>query len=444
MVVGHRRPDLDSIAAALGYAWLLREEGKQATAARSGPLDDQSAWALERFGLDPPMLLSDAAPSFATIMRKERAHPPSITLAEVVERIALGSRAVPVVEASGRPLALVDARACVHILGHAGARIGKPGSLEAIREGAARAAEPVMSTHTQWSAPMIIFRFDERLSDRKAEIVRVDPDDFLVVDRDGTYLGVASRSSILAPPRLRLVLVDHNELGQALPGAEQADIVEVLDHHRLGNPSTLLPIPFSVDIVGSTATLVAEKWEHRGFRVPPAVAGVLLAAVMSDTLAFRSPTTTQRDRDGAARLASRASIDDLEGFGRQVVEAGAGLGKRTGQEIVEEDFKEYDSPAGHLVVAQAEVRTLHEIESRITDLTEALERLRTNRSACLAVLLLTDPVRGASRLIALGDKRLVAKLPYPRGADGLLDAGSVVSRKTQLLPALLAVLSPEF
>ncbi|MBI5537404.1 MAG: DHH family phosphoesterase [Deltaproteobacteria bacterium] len=443
VVVGHRRPDLDSIAAALGYAWLLREGGKQATAARSGPLDEQSAWVLERFRLEPPELLADAAPSFRTITREEPGQPPSISLAEVIERIASGSRAVPIVEASGRPLALVDARACVHILGHAGARAGKPGSLDAIREGASRASEPVMASHDDWAAPLVLFGADERLSDRRSEIVRVDPDDFLVVDAAGRYVGLVSRSAILAPPRMRLVLVDHNEIGQSVAGAEQAEIVEVLDHHRLGNPGTLVPIPFSVDIVGSTATLVEERWRHRGWKMPAPLAGGLLSAVLSDTLAFRSPTTTSRDKEAASRLAACACIRDIEAFGLEVVAAGTGLGRRSGQEIVEEDFKEYDCSAGHLVVAQAEVRALIEVDSRIADLTEALERLRANRSASIALLLLTDPVRGVSRLMAIGEKRLLSKLPYHRASDGLWDVGAVVSRKTQLVPALLSALSPD-
>jgi manganese-dependent inorganic pyrophosphatase len=443
VVVGHRRPDLDSIAAALGYAMFLDRDGKKASAARCGPLDGQSAWVLARFEVEPPTLLLDAAPCFRSVARPAPGRAVTITLAEVVDSIAHGARVVPIVDSLGRPVALVDARDCVHILGHAGSRAGKRGSPEAILEGAARAAEPVLSSRADGAPPLLMFRDDERLLDRKNEIVRVDPDDFLVVDQSGCYVGVASRSCILAPPRMHLVLVDHNELGQSVPGAEQADIVEVLDHHRLGNPSTLLPIPFSVDIVGSTATLVEEKWKHRGWQVPEKMAGVLLSAVMSDTLAFRSPTTTARDREAAARLAVLACVGDVDAFGKEVVAAGAGLGERSGPEIVEEDYKEFETPVGRLVVAQAEVRTLHEIDDRIVELTEALQRLASMRSAVLAILLLTDPVRGVSRLIALGEKRLMGRIPYPRSADGLWDAGAVVSRKTQLVPSLLSALVPD-
>jgi manganese-dependent inorganic pyrophosphatase len=418
IVVGHRRPDLDSIAAALGYSALCERQGRPAIARRAGPVDVQTAWALERFGLAAPEPLVDAAPTFGAVASAEPAQPPTISLDEAIRRIAAGVRAVPVADEAGRPLALVDARACVLALG-----------------------APEGSRRGLLLARPLIFRADERVADRRSEIARVDPDDYLVVDAAELYVGVASRAAALAPPRLRLALVDHNEIGQAVPGADQADIVEVLDHHRLGNPATKIPIPFTVDVVGSTATLVEERWRGADLSLPCPLAGLLLAALLSDTLALRSPTTTGRDRDAAARLARRAGVDDLEMLGREVVTAGAGLGNRSAQEIVEEDFKEYDTDAGRVVAAQAEVRMLQEIAPRVADLAEALERLRSARSAVVAVMLLTDPVRGVSRLLATGEPRLIGRLPYASMSDGTLDAGATVSRKTQLVPALLSALS---
>jgi manganese-dependent inorganic pyrophosphatase len=397
---------------------LLDRTGRAAAARRAGAIDAQTAWALDRVGLAAPEPLADAAPTFGAVARHEPAAPPSIALAEAIERLGAGARAVPVTNEAGLPLAIVDARACVLALG---------------------APEP--ERQAALLQRPLLFRADERVADRRAAIARVDPDDYLIVDAEGRYLGVASRAAVLAPPRLRLVLVDHNELGQAVPGADQAEIVEVLDHHRLGNPATIFPIPFAVDVVGSTATLVEERWRGAGLEVPGPLAGLLLAAQLSDTLALRSPTTTARDRDAAARLAPRAGVADLEAFGREVVTAGAGLGNRAGREIVEEDYKEYDTAAGRVVAAQAEVQRLQEIAPRLADLGEALERLRSARSAALAVLLLTDPVRGESRLLAAGEPRLVARLPYSPLPDGTLDAGPIVSRKTQLVPALLSALA---
>jgi manganese-dependent inorganic pyrophosphatase len=444
LVIGHRRPDLDSIAAAVVYAAFLTDEGRPARAGRPGNLDAQSEWTLERFGIAAPPLVLDVAPTFEAIARAVPPASPDTPLALVVEKLAGDERAVPVVSSDGKPVALIDARHCIRLLGRAAAdareATGAPvGSDTAIRASAIRAEQAVI-TAGEAAPKTLTFAASERLSERRTAVTRAREDDFLVVSENGMYLGVASRGEILAPPRPRLALVDHNEIGQAVPGAEEAEIVEVLDHHRLGAPATIAPIPFTIDIVGATATLVEERWRASGRPLAPGMAGLLLAAILSDTLAFRSPTTTDRDRAAARRLAELAGIADLRAFGDEVVAAGAGLGRRGGDEIVAEDFKEYEVRAGRLVISQAEVRAMHEVDSRLVDLGEALDRLRDKRGAALAALLLTDPVRGRSRLIARGEPRLVARIPYPHASDGTFDAGTVVSRKKQLVPALLAAL----
>jgi manganese-dependent inorganic pyrophosphatase len=440
LVIGHRRPDLDSVASALAYAALLREMGRPATAARAGPLDGQSEWALRRFGVSAPALVQDVAPTFASIAEPIATLPEDATLAAVIERIGTTGRAVPIVDGRGRPCALVDAVVAVRMLGLAGARVGAPGSEAAIRAGAARSAAPVLAGGEVAHERLRLFGAGERLSDRAREILRVGPDDLLVVDADGAYRGLARRVAVSAPPRARLVLVDHNEVGQAVPGADQAELVEVIDHHRLGAPPTATPISFTIDVVGCTATLVEERWRARAIPVPGPLAGVLLCAVISDTLAFKSPTTVERDRASARRLAQHAGVEDVGRLGEELLASGAGLTGRTGDEIAAEDFKEYDPPAGHILVSQAEVQTLNEVAPRLGDLSAALERLREKRAAVLAALLITDVVRGTSRLLACGEPRLVARIPYPHAADGTFDAGNVVSRKKQLVPALLAAL----
>ena len=442
LVIGHLRPDLDSIASAVAYAALLHQRGVAAEAGRSGPLDEQSSWALKRFGIAAPKPVLDVAPTFAAIARREPAQKPSISLAEVMTAIARGARAVVVVDPEGKPVALLDPRACVHLLGQAlvsGSAADRERAIGAIVERSREPAIPAAGMPAGLEAPLV-FAGDERVSDRRKTIIGVDADDYLVVDGGGRYLGIASRSDALAPPRRPLVLVDHNELSQAVPGTEEAEIVEVLDHHRLGNPATAIPIPFVVDPVGSTATLVTEAWRSEDEPPSPGLAGLLLAAILSDTMAFLSPTTTPRDRVAANWLAALCDITDVHQFGVEVVTAGAGLAQRSGAEIVGEDFKEYEVAAGKLLVSQAEVRNLHEISPRVADLRAALESLRERRGSSLALLLLTDPVRGVSRLLARGEPRLIAQLPYHSAPDGLFDAGPVVSRKKQLIPALLAAL----
>jgi manganese-dependent inorganic pyrophosphatase len=439
LVIGHRQPDLDSTAAAAGYAALLRALGRPARAGRCGPLDPQAELAFRRFGVEPPLLVMDVAPTFGRIARRIEPLPPEAPIAEAIRILADGGRAVPIVGPDGKPRALIDAAACVRRLGKGGLGAGAA-SEDVIRTACERAAAPCIDPEEAPPAALT-FLAGERVSDRRGAVARADADDFLVVDQDGRYLGVATRAAILAPPRMQLVLVDHNEIGQAVPGADEAEIVEVIDHHRLGNLPTREPIPFSVEVIGSTSTLIAERWHAAAAdRLEPALAGVLLAGIVSDTLAFRSPTSTARDRAAAERLAARAGVRDLAAFGEEIVAAGAGLGRRRAEEIVREDWKEYATGAGRLLIAQAEVRSLDEAARRLGELQAALEALRESRGAVLGALLVTDVLRGRSRLLACGDPRLVARLPYPRRPDGTLDVGAIVSRKKELVPAVLAAL----
>jgi len=252
---------------------------------------------------------------------------------------------------------------------------------------------------------------------------------------------------LLNPPRQKLILVDHNEAGQALSSLDEADLLEVLDHHRLGNPPTHLPIRFRVDIVGSTSTLVSERIESTGLSAPPSLAGLLLAGLISDTLMLTSPTTTERDRKAVARLSRWAFVgggplagESQESYGRQVLQAGAGLTTREPGEVITSDLKIYDSEGKHFGIAQVEVTDLVEVVEHLESLGQALEDLRDQRNLDFALLMITDIVGGASRLVLRGGSSLFELLPYARLEDRSFLAEGVVSRKKQLLPTLLALL----
>ena len=138
------------------------------------------------------------------------------------------------------------------------------------------------------------FQASGRIRDSLNRILREERDEFLAIDEAGKYAGLCRQRDILNPPRLKIIMVDHNEAHQALGSLEEAELIEILDHHRLGNPSTHIPIRFSVDVVGSTSTLVSERVEESGLSLPPAIAGILLAGLLSDTLILTSPTTTRK------------------------------------------------------------------------------------------------------------------------------------------------------
>jgi manganese-dependent inorganic pyrophosphatase len=247
-------------------------------------------------------------------------------------------------------------------------------------------------------------------------------------------------------------MVDHNELAQAVPGLEEAEVVEVLDHHRLSSMPTSVPIRFKIEPVGSCSTLVAERAVEQGISFPEGIAGLLLSGILSDTLTFRSPTATERDRNIAKKLAvmaKLASADDSEekvsqsiaDFGQQLLASGAGLGMRPVDEIINTDIKYYETNGAKVGIAQVEVANLSELSPRLDALREALEELTKNQKLTLALLMVTDVVLGNSRLVAVGQPRVIATLPYARLDDDTLDAPGIMSRKKQLLPTVLAALS---
>ena len=279
-------------------------------------------------------------------------------------RLARGERLVPVVDGVGHllggltPLAL--ARAYAQVAG-----------------GQTRTSAQTCRTYVE-ELPMM--PASDRIRDRRGALLRGGGEEFLVVNEDGHYLGTASRQCLLEPPRARLILVDHNELSQAVPGADEAEIVGVLDHHRLGNAATAGPIPFVVEPVGSTSTLVAEACRRQDREPPPEIAGLLLAGLLSDTLVFRSPTVTDRDRQAAEWLA-RLSDADIADYGRQLIQASPGLTDRSADDIVDADRKDYEMAGKSISVAQVEVTGFEELPDRKPDILQALDARRRARGA---------------------------------------------------------------
>lgn len=421
-VIGHQRPDTDAIASALGYAWLLRETGTaEACAARAGQPNPQAAHALRRCGEAAPVLLTSVYPTFGHVARPHPTLPPEAPLRAAAALFAAGERTAPVVDARGAPLGVVTAVALARAL-------ADPDLARALGAPCAGAMVP---------APLFPAR--ERVSDHRRALLRLDDDDFLVLDDAGRCTGVATRAHVLEPPRARLVLVDHNELEQAVAGAEEAEITAVLDHHRLGNPPTPAPIPFAVEPVGSCSTLVAERCGAAGLAPPPGIAGMLLSGVLSDTLLFHSPTTTDRDRAAAAWLASLAGLD-VESWGAELLRAGPALAGRDPGEVLDTDRKSYPMGGRRVGVAQVEVTGLQDLPEARAGLLAALEQRRAAEDLALLALMVTDVVTGRSRLLARGDRRLLAALPFPRAGEGEWDLGDIVSRKKQLVPTLQGVL----
>ncbi len=439
-VIGHVNPDTDSIASAMGYAWLLRErDGAETVAARAGALNPQTAWALKTLGLDAPILLTDASPRFESVMKRLDTLTPDSQLGAAWTLASKTGGLAPIVGEDGRPYGLINGlslfRYFTNVLGPL------PGDTT-LREMMSAPCKDAADTNVPKYAASAHIR------DFLNKILRDDYDDYWVVDENGLYLGIARQRETLNPPRLKIILVDHNEPRQAIVSLEEAELLEILDHHRLGNPHTHAPIRFTVDIVGSTSTLVTEQTVEAGLSAPPALAGALLAGLLADTLILTSPTTTPRDKAAAEKLSRWAFAggsplegETLESYGQKILSAGAGLSNRKPEEIVGTDIKSFEAGGFKFAVAQAEVTDLLQIPEHLAPLTAALDALKDKRGLDFAILLITDVVRGASRLIVSSNYPPVLNdLPYPPLPDGTRDAPGVVSRKKQLLPVVLGLL----
>ncbi len=440
-VIGHVNPDTDSIAAAASYAWLLRErDGIDTIAARAGAINAQTSWVLKNLGLDAPILLNDASPRFESVMRRFDTTAPDKPLRDAWSVASRTGGIAPLVNSDGTPYGLVNGRSLFEFLFHL---VGPH-----LKQQEARISE-ILEYPCNLAANTKVAKFQAstRIRDVINRILREEDDEFVVTDEDGRYLGICRQRDLLNPPRLKIILVDHNEISQAVGSLDEAELVEILDHHRLGNPSTRTPIRFSVDIVGSTSTLVSERIEDAGLSAPPLMAGLMLAGLLSDTLILASPTTTERDRVAADRLARWAFVggnvlanETIRSYGEKVLAAGAGLGTRAPSEIVSSDMKIYRSGGFQFAVAQAEVSNLFEISDHLDSLTQALEALREQKGLDFAMLMVTDVVRGTSRLLVANQPPILEDLPYPPQSDGTRLAEGVVSRKKQLLPVVLGLL----
>lgn len=441
-VIGHVNPDTDSIASAMGYAWLLRErDDVDAVAARAGAVNPQTTWVLKRLGLEPPYLLTDASPRFESVVRRLDITTPDEPLREAWAILNRTGGIAPVVNPDdGTPFGLITGMSLFNYLSK---QVGPHPRRQEMR------IADILDSPCKEACDTGVPRFlvHTRIRDVINRILREERNEFLIVDEKGLYLGVSVHRDVLNPPRLRLILVDHNEPSQALGALEDAELLEILDHHRLGNMSTHTPIRFSVDVVGSTSTLVSERIEEAGLRAPSEIAGLMLAGLLSDTLILTSPTTTERDRRAADRLGrwafTRKGVlagETLQSYGEQVLRAGAGFETRSANDIVSTDLKLYDAGGYNFAIAQAEVTDLLQLDEHLSDLKIALDRLREQKGQDFAILMVTDVVKNTSRLLMVNAPPLLDDLPYLKDSKGTRLANGVVSRKKQLLPVVLGLL----
>ena len=263
---------------------------------------------------------------------------------------------------------------------------------------------------------------------------------FPILDEDGKYCGMVSRRNIINLQKRRIILVDHNEATQAVEGFDQAEILEIIDHHRIGSLETSGPVYFRNQPVGCTATIVTQMYDENGVEIPPQTAGLLLAAILSDTLMFRSPTCTPVDEASARRLAKIAGVDINE-FANEMFEAGEKLDGKTAEEVFLQDFKVFMCGDVRFGVAQGSYMTRKNLVAAENLLRPYLEEARNKQNVEDIYMLLTDVPKEESVVICSGryaGEVLTDGFEVQPAEDSSWTLPGVVSRKKQFIPALMS------
>ncbi len=280
----------------------------------------------------------------------------------------------------------------------------------------------------------LAFQAEEYLADVRGLATASVFQAFPVLDERQRVVGILSKSDLLRKVDRQLILVDHNELSQAVNGAETADIIEVIDHHRVGLMSRT-PILFRNEPVGSTSTIVAEMFLRYRLEMSASLAGILLAGIVSDTLNLTSPTTTERDADILETLESISGVN-ATAFTEKLFASGSLLVTKTAQQAVATDCKEYSENGRVFSVAQIEEMGFDQFWKRKKEVIKALAEHRETNEYFFSALLITDVVTQSSLLLLAGTDAFLAKIEYPEIEPDIYELRGIVSRKKQLLPYL--------
>jgi manganese-dependent inorganic pyrophosphatase len=263
---------------------------------------------------------------------------------------------------------------------------------------------------------------------------------FPIVDEEGVLVGILAKSNLLKRAERQLILVDHNELSQAIKGADKVRIVEILDHHRIGGFATDSPILFWNNPVGSTSTIVALCYEQAGVPVPRHMAGLLMAGLLSDTLNLNSPTATPTDRRVLKELAEITEVDPT-GLAEEIFSVGSPLLTLTSEQVISADCKEYEEDGVRFTLSQIEELSFSHFPEKQAALLDSLGEHQRRERLFFAALLVTDINTQTSLLLCCGDADFLHRIDFPPRGPHMWELAGVVSRKKQLLPYLLQVLA---
>ncbi len=445
IVVGHKNPDNDSICAAVGYACLKNQLAKRNgtdeafVPARLGALPPESSWVLAENKMEEPRLISHVHTRISDVMT-----PDPISISMDASMLEAGRqlrkhniRSLVVTDGEGRFRGLISTRAIAERY------IAATDELDEESPASSMAVATSLIESLSQKVGELMFEnvmqleAEEVLHDVVDDIIASELREAVVLDEAGRAIGIVTRSDVATPPKRRVILVDHNEVRQAAAGIEEANVLEIIDHHRVADISTASPIKFINRPIGSSASIVALEFAEAGVDIPKDVAAVLLSAILTDTVILKSPTTTQVDRDLAEKLAVAAGVDVTE-FGLSVFRARGGDADMPIEELVEADSKEFAVGDGTILIAQHETVDLSVVMDREEEIREHMRSIGKNKGYQTVVLMVTDILAEGTQLLAEGDRKVVNRA---FGIDCTGEGGTwmpgVLSRKKQVAARIL-------
>lgn len=287
--------------------------------------------------------------------------------------------------------------------------------------------------------PLVTFELDDYVADVRETMLKIRHRDFPVLDENGDYVGMISRRNLMSMQKKQFVLVDHNEKTQAVDNIEDAEILEIIDHHRIGSLETISPVYFRNQPLGCTSTIIYQMFGERSVAVPKDIAGLLMAAILSDTLMFRSPTCTQQDIKAAEELAQIADVD-MEQFAKNMFKAGSDFKDKTTEEIFYQDFKIFHSGEYDFGVSQVSALSREELDKVGEQLKPFMKQVLGEKKLDMVYVMLTDILEEASKVIYAGHDagKIITEAfrTEDNGEDAVYLEG-IVSRKKQMIPTLM-------
>ena len=295
----------------------------------------------------------------------------------------------------------------------------------------------IMATDT-----IVSFNETDYIDDVKEEMTKKRFRYFPVLNSDNEFVGFISRRRILEFSKKQVILVDHNEVSQAVEGLEECEIMEIIDHHRIGSVETVSPVYFRNQPVGCTGTIIAQMYREQGIEITKEMAGLMCSAILSDTLMFRSPTCTALDHLVAEKLASIAHID-IEQYARDMFDAGSNLREKSAKEIFYQDFKKFNDSNINFGVGQISSMNKEELSACKGKLLPYMEEVRTSYGLDMVFFMMTDIINESTELLMVGEmcKEVIENAFETTVEDSSAELPGVVSRKKQLIPAILGQLS---